>query len=204
MSRGTKNSSCSRPALHTAPSTSKFMRPKSFLHSFDIAEVARGRGVFSKILAEDPGYKKGWDKDGVAKENRRHGIDREEVCSWNRPGSVRRAHAAVRLRRAVRLAVEKIFGLVARSLSGAESQGKLQAHSRGGGMRWTLRMLGPEAKNCQREGCPRPIIGSKHGGSGRCKQDDAPVKCGRRRRWWRRCRSRGSQADETSSRFVKT
>ena len=29
------------------------------------------------------------------------------------------------------LAVEKIFGLVARSLSGAESQGKLQAHSRG-------------------------------------------------------------------------
>jgi len=54
------------------------MRPKSFLHSFDIAEVARGRGVFSKILAEDLGYKKGWDKDGVAaKENRRHGIDRE-------------------------------------------------------------------------------------------------------------------------------
>ena len=152
--------------MHTAPSTSKFMRPKSFLHSFDIAEVARGRGVFSKILAEDPGYKKGWDKDGVAKENRRHGIDREEVCSWNRPGSVRRAHSAVRFRRAVRLAVEKIFGLVARSLSGAESQGKLQAHSRGGGMRWTLRMLGPEAKNCQREGCPRPIIGSKHGGSG--------------------------------------
>ena len=111
MSRGTKNSSCSRPKLHTAPSTSKFMRPKSFLHSFDIAEVARGRGVFSKILAEDPGYKKGWDKDGVAaKENRRHGIDRE-VCSWDRPGSVRRAHAAVRVRRAVRLAVEKILAL---------------------------------------------------------------------------------------------
>ena len=64
--------------MHTAPSTSKFMRPKSFLHSFDIAEVARGRGAFSKILAEDLGYKKGWDKDGVAaKENRRHGIDRE-------------------------------------------------------------------------------------------------------------------------------
>ena len=41
--------------LHTAPSTSNFMRPKSFLHSFDIAEVARGRGVFSKILAEDLG-----------------------------------------------------------------------------------------------------------------------------------------------------
>jgi hypothetical protein len=55
------------------------MRPKSSLLSFEhIAEVARGRGVFSKILAEDPGYKKGWDKDGVAaKENRRHGIDRE-------------------------------------------------------------------------------------------------------------------------------
>ena len=111
MSRGTKNSSCSRPMLHTAPSTSKFMRPKSFLHSFDIAEVARGRGVFSKILAEDLGYKKGWDKDGVAaKENRRHGVDRE-VCSWGRSGSARRAHATVRVRRAVRLAVEKIFFL---------------------------------------------------------------------------------------------
>ena len=87
------------------------MRPKSFLHSFDIAEVTRGRGAFSKILAEDLGYKKGWDKDGVAaKENRRHGIDRE-VCSWDRSGSVRRAHAAVRVRRTARLAVEKILAL---------------------------------------------------------------------------------------------
>jgi hypothetical protein len=101
--------------LHTAPSTSKFMRPKSFLYSFDIAEVARGRGVFSKILAEDPGYKKGWDKDGVAaKENRRHGMDGidREVCSWDRSGSVRRAHSTVRVRaRSARLAVQKILDL---------------------------------------------------------------------------------------------
>ena len=79
--------------LHTAPSTSKFMRPKSFLHSFDIdiAEVARGRGVRGLLEdpGEDPGYKKGWDKDGVAaKKNRRHGIDRE-VCSWDRPARPR-------------------------------------------------------------------------------------------------------------------
>jgi hypothetical protein len=57
------------------------------------------------------GYKRGWDKDGVAaKENGRHGIGRE-VCPWGRSGSVRRAHAAVRVRRAVRLAVEKILAL---------------------------------------------------------------------------------------------
>jgi hypothetical protein len=54
------------------------MRPKSFLHSFDIAEVVRGRGAFSKALAEDLGYKKGWDEDGdAAREGKSE--------TWDRP-----------------------------------------------------------------------------------------------------------------------